>query len=358
MSIYRRINHGKRSKYYCAEFRFHNRLYRRDGFPDRKTAAYWVASEQNKLRRGEVGYIAPMHNAKVAPLMEEFTANLEAKGRDAMYCYTTLKRLQRLMGDCGWVTLGNITAASLVQWQKGEHKWRKRTIGNRTKNQYVEAAKEFGDWLIKPAGKLSVNPLADVDLLSAQLNQHYRRAATVDELDNLLATCPKERRTFYSFILYHALRIGTIRGLTWGMLHLDDEKPWGKTPATLNKSRRDEKFPIRHDVAAMLRKERGRAGEMVFSPLPTLDDLKNDLVKAGVAFDDGKGNRRLDYHSLRKTLVRLCKLSGVSLDAASLLLHHKSVGTTRRHYDDDAVDPLLGDALERLPAIGRMRRQA
>ena len=85
-------------------------------------------------------------------------------------------------------------------------------------------------------------------------------------------------------------------------------------------------------------------------------DLKSDLESAGIPFDDGKNNRRLDFHALRRTLVRLGKNAGLSLDQCSLLLGHKNPNTTRKYYDDVAVAPEIAAIAERLPVIGQMRR--
>src|SRR4051812_42836989 len=108
------------------------------------------------------------------------------------------------------------------------------------------------------------------------------------------------------------------------MLHLDATPPYGITPAELNKSRPDEKFPVRFDLAQQLRKARStskaKLDDLVFPDFPSIDDLREDLERAGVPFDHGRNNRRLDLHAFRKTVVRWCKSAGISTDTAGLLL--------------------------------------
>lgn len=359
MSIYRQKSSSGRSKRFTAEFVYAGKRYRRGGFPDRETAKFWVDSESLKLRRGAVGYIKPMLKAKVLPLVEQFIFSLRNKGRDTEYCYTTLKRLTRLTNDCGWQLLGDVTQASLEHWMQTAQKWRSRVLVAKTKNQYLDAAVQFGAWLCdKRQSKLPSNPLDGSIALREIHNDRYRRAGTLDELNKLLGVAAKPRRICYIFRIYSPMRSGTVKKLTWRMMHLDAEWPFATTPDVINKSGRDEKHPIRLDVAQQLRAMRGiaKADDLVFPNAPTLDDLKTDLKAAGIPFCDSAKLRRLDLHSFRKTLVRLAKDSGLSIDQASLILQHRDIRTTRKHYDDDLVEPNLAAAIERLPAIGQLRR--
>src|SRR5436305_617107 len=82
----------------------------------------------------------------------------------------------------------------------------KKLIGNKAKNQHVQIAGQFCKWLVKPKHLLPFNPLEDVQLLRAADNSGYRRAASMEEINKLLATCPTERRLFYLFLLYVPLR--------------------------------------------------------------------------------------------------------------------------------------------------------
>jgi integrase len=359
MSIYRRKIHGKPVGRYVAEFHYRGQLYRQTGLPDRETAKHWINSEQLKLRRGEVGYVKPMLASRVAPLITEYAQSLVTAKRDEHYAYISEKRLTRLAEECGWMTLGHVTTASLERWRDEGPKYRGKRIGPKTINQIIQTAAEFGKWLRKPKHLLPVNPLADVALLREPGNPEYRRAATQEEFDTLLATCPKPRRLYYLFRLYVPVRTRAVRLTTWRMMHLDDEQPWILFPAAVNKSRKDERSPIPHFLAAQLRtakkEAKAKADDPVFAECPTIDDLRADLATAGVAFDDGKGSRRLDFHAFRKTLVRWLKRAGVGMDDASLILHHKDIRTTRKHYDDDAVDPDLTAAVAKLPVVGKLK---
>lgn len=365
MSIYKRSHldkktgKRKRSRWFTAEFTFRGQLHRESGFPDRDAARHWLASEMLKLRRGVAGYVKPMLRHQVAPLVVEYFDFLTAKNRDEKYCYIAQKRLDKLVGDCGWTVLGNVTPQSMEKWLSEPHEYKGKPASNKTLNQYAELAQQFGAWLVKPRGLLPVNPLAGVNRLHEQVNENYRRSGTVDELDKLLAHAPAHRRLFYRFLIYCPLRMGTIERLTWEMIHLDATPPYIEIPASLNKSRKLEKSLLRYDVAQELRnakrKHRAKAEERVFNPFPSIDDWRDDLKAAGVAFDH-RGQHRFDRHALRRTLVRLCEGAGVSVGLASKVLHHKKVETTQKYYGITRADDLVADALEKLPTVGRIKR--
>jgi integrase len=368
VSVYRRIlKSGRRSRWFTAEFVYRGKTHREGGFPDRASAEQWVLTEKLKLRRHAKGYVKPMHSARVAPLIGEYVAYLRERGRDAMYCYTMEKRLTAMAGDCGWVTLGDLTHDSLVAWLHAEQTIRAganrgKAMGNRTKNQYLDGAMEFGKWLAKPAvAKLASNPFAGMDKLPAKHNEDYRRAATVEELNKLLATCSAERRLYYLFRIYTPLRGKTIGQLTWRMMHLDANPPYLETPGEINKSRKPEKHAIRFEVAAELRMERKRvrakSDEPVFAAAPDLSQFRDDLAAAGVSPHLGNERTgRLDYHALRASLVSIAKHAGLSEFQVMDLLGHKDFRTTARYYSKASIPEDKGRAMAKLPTLGTVRR--
>lgn len=366
MSIYRRkSSNGKRSRFYTAEFWYRGQLHRKAGLPDRDSAKHWINSESLRMRRAGVGYIKPMLAAQGAPLIEAYANYLRSRGRDEMYAYITEKRLTRLAGDCGWLTIASVTRDSLVGWlatpqtnQAGRN--RGKAMSNRTKNQYLDTAMEWGAWLAKPAqSKLAANPFAGVDRLPAKHNDEYRRAATVEELNRLLATCPADRRLYYIFRIYTPLRGKTIGALTWRMMHLDATHPFVQTPAEWNKSRKVEKHAIRHEVAQELRalrkQNKAKSDDAVFSEPPDLGQFKSDLAHAGIVFDRA-GNHRLDYHALRTSLVQIGKAEGIGPWQMMDLIGWRSMQTMLKHYNKLAIEPEQAATMAKLPTIGSIRR--
>jgi integrase len=111
-------------------------------------------------------------------------------------------------------------------------------------------------------------------------------------------------------------------------------------------------YEIAQELRAERKRTRAKTDAPIFPSPPTLDDFR----AAGVAFEVAKGRGRLDFHALRRTLIKIAKRAGLSLDQASLLLGHRDLRTTRKYYDEDTVNPDLGDSVERLPSLGKVRR--
>jgi integrase len=356
MAIHRRKTkrRGKvvREALYTARFMFRGKLYRRGGFASREAAQHWIDTTRTAIRNGEVGYVPLRNAARLLPLVDEFIEHLDAQKVSPLYSYNCQKRLTRLARECPWVTLADFKAQSFEAWRATRPKWHKRTLGDRTLDQYLDTAREFGNWLVGRR-MLAKNPMADALPLKPGINERYRRAASVEELQRLLDTAPPARATFYRFLLYVPLRKRAYAGLEWRDVNLAGERPTLTVRAELSKSGRTARVAIRRDLATDLAALRGDAADRdrVFPAPPTLDELRADLEAAGVQFADAEGQRRFDFHAFRKTAIRLLKRSGVSMDQAHVFLQHRDRRTTERYYDDDMVEPEISDAAEQMPEL-------
>jgi len=354
MGVFRRKVRGKRSDNYTAKFAYGGRLYRRGGFPDRQSAQHWIDSTRISLRRGEVGFVKTRSAAKVQPLVDEFASHLAALRRSTKYSEVTQLRLSRLAEEAPWITLADFTAASFEDWRASRPTFKKKPLGPKTLNQFLDHATIFGDWLVKSKRLLPQNPMTTVARMTAKTNNTYRRAATPDELNRLLASAPSERAVIYRFLIYVPLRRRAMEGIEWRDLALDGERPTLTLRAELSKTGRAAKLPIRRDLAEVLAAYRGDADDddRVFRDVPRIRVMQKDLEAAGIPFADERGQRRLDLHAFRKTVIRLLKQAGVPLDEAHVFLQHRDRRTTERYYDDDLVAPEISTAAERMPSFG------
>lgn len=359
MAIWRRNVRGKRQTDYTASFSFRRKLYRKSGFIDRENAKHWVDSTRSNLRRGEAVIVHARKSQQVIPLIDLYTDYLlgPAKKCSAMYVYTAGKRLRKMSAEIPWMTLSDFTAINFEDWRKSGPKWKGHAIKDVTLNQYLDIALEFGNWLVKKAKQLPLNPMLAVDRLEAKKNDAYRRAASTQELEKLLEAAPPERALVYRFLIYLPLRRGALKEILWSDFLLDGKNPTFTLRPEISKSGHAARLAVPSWVVKSLKKQRGdaAAADRVFAALPTIDELKKDLEAAGVAFNDGtggRGNRRLDLHAFRKTAIRLLKQAGVSLDEAHVFLQHKTRQTTERYYDDDRVAPEISRAAEKMPKIG------
>lgn len=354
MSVRRRKISGKLQKTWTARFMHRGAIYRRSGFPDKDTAQHWHDSTRLALKRGDVGYVKIRTAAKMEPLIQEFEDHLATRKCTDKYILTSRYRLLKMAREIPWMTLADFTAGGFESWRGRKPKWKKKVISPRSLNQYLATALQFGDWLVKYVKLLPANPMLNVAKVLARSNKHYRRAASLEELNKLLTHAPADRALVYRFLIYVPLRRAAMLGIEWRDLELAGERPTLTLRAELSKSRHEAKLAIPGHLVKLLAEHRGDASpaDHVFKAVPTIDELKLDLQAAGVPFSDAAGQRRLDLHAFRKTAIRILKSAGVSLDEAHVFLQHRSRQTTEMHYDDDMVAPEISTAAEKMPEIG------
>ncbi len=83
--------------------------------------------------------------------------------------------------------------------------------------------------------------------------------------------------------------------------------------------------------------------------MPRIRTIWEDLVRAGITFEDGQG-RRADLHSLRMTFGPNLTVSGASPRVVMELMRHSDIKLTMKIYTDTA--PLaLSDAIGKLAPI-------
>jgi len=348
----------RQARRYTVEFRVGGQLYRRcTNLTDRKAALAYERDWRSRLERQEQG-IPDIRAGQqgLEPLIARYTDYLRALARDEMYIYTTGMRLIRMCREAGWRTLRHIDAPSFERWREFASRtpWRGRIPSARTINQYLDTARQFLAWCVYPEKLLLTNPLQAVRKATAPENEGYRRAGTQEELTRLLRAVNEERRRAYLFALYvPGMRRDTLESLRWGDLHESDKPPWVLARAENFKGRRHQRMPLRADLARMMRayraKVKPKADDLVFPNFPSIEELREDLRAAGIDFELGKGRGRLDLHAFRKTAMRFLEQAGVSVREASLLLGHRHVSTTERHYRDRGQASVTG--VERMPKI-------
>lgn len=170
--------------------------------------------------------------------LADYVADLEARGRDSMYCYNMEHRLRKLFKDCGWATFANIQGRDFQTWRSHQS----GKLAPRTLNQYLETVQGFLGWCV--AGKrLSESPLADVAPADETKKRRKRRAFTLDELERLLATCG-DRALCYKTALYCQLRRADVRALRWADVDLDTLPPYLLTRAETSKGKRQSRSAV------------------------------------------------------------------------------------------------------------------
>lgn len=150
------------------------------------------------------GIIAPkaLREAARRPLAEhcaEFLADPTRK-RGRAHLVHVKCRLARLVEDCRWKAVKDITAESFTAWSARQTKLSAKTL-----NEYLGHAVALLNWLVRH-GRATHNPLKVVQKLPRQ-ETFRRRALTPEELMRLAASNPR-RRLRYLFAGCTGIRRG------------------------------------------------------------------------------------------------------------------------------------------------------
>lgn len=368
MSIYRRnywtvTKDGKKerrtSEHYTIETRHPEtgKIVRKRGPKDRKAAKKMEQDLITALERGQAGLVDEYKEFRAVSIfdcIDTFIANLKAKHCDDMYVYTAEKRLRRLALEAKWRRLFDASQRSFEEWRATTAKrgYQDRPTAAKTLNQFLSLAVEFFDWCVD-TGRMDKNPLAKANKSREVSNDTYRRAATPEEIAKFLAKLPSDHlRRFYIFVAYTGLRRATLETLRWGDLYLNGDEPHILVRGADNKTRRQQRFALRADLAKMMREGWGETpdGARVFPHVPTIDEHREYLAAADIKFDDGKGGHRLDLHAFRKTLQMWLEDAGVDVREASKALGHLHLTTTLKSYREKRDAKRLA-GVERLPSL-------
>lgn len=338
VSVYRRSYHVKRadgartkrrSSVCTIELRRHGGPPQRvRGYEDKAATVAKANDLKRALARGDVGLVNP-HEAELArPIreqLEDWVAGLEETGKSDSYCGQCRARVERLVRECGWITLADINGRAFERSRRSAlsfaaHNRKDRTkagradLSPRTRNHYLATLGSFIRWCLR-RGRLDSNPLSDVDKVSEVMDvRRARRSLTPREVGELLTVATDRHALVYRLVLGTGLRREEVRQLRWRDLHLDDAgQPRIELRASITKSRRADSLPLRRDLAAALLAVRADAepDDRVFAHVPTMKQHRRYLAAAGVPWCDADG-RRADFHALRTTFASLLSRAGVS----------------------------------------------
>jgi integrase len=329
------------------------------GYVDKGATKQLAAQLERDLARGETNLIDPYKRSNTAPIAEQlrdYLADLRTAGRDRMYVYNADKRLAKMIDGCRWSTLAAIDANGFVGWRErakastapGPGKLGK-TLSATTLNQYLATIHAFCEWCVEQK-RMAGNPLTDVRRVTGE-KVRQRRALSDDEIARILAKTGSARKLVYRMALATGLRRDELTKLRWGDLRLRAIKPYIQLATQNTKARRADRLALPQTLAQDLRQTRPRGAadaDRIFD-VPTIEEWKEDLAAAGIAYADGLG-RRADFHALRKTLCTRLHRAGTPLALAMRVMRHTDARLTLVDYTDDEA---LGadDAAAALPEI-------
>jgi integrase len=317
---------------------------------DKRVAQAKLDELVKREERLRAGILAPEAQTAAAtkPIAEhltEFVQYLRSSNRSRGYYRKVEQRVTRLMNECGWKLLRDVTAASFIAWRA------EQTLAPKTVNDYQDAIGALLNWL-KQTDRINVNPLERVGKVDGRGRRTFvRRAFTDDELKRLIQVSGP-RGIVYTVAAKTGLRHGELLKLQWGDLDFDGSVPVVRVRAATTKNRKDAVIPLAADVVEALRAwrpEESRSTSLVFPRMvPNRHRVTEDLEAAGIErWRDGK---KVDFHALRTTFVTNLQRAGISRRVAMELARHSDSRLTDRVYTDESA-LLTADAIAKLPQV-------
>ena len=334
-----------------------------------------------------------------------YQEHLTAKGNDSVRIANDKSRFERLMRECGWRQLSDLTGDSLSTWLANRTK-DKMSAGNR--NEFRQVMVGFANWCVRTS-RLLVSPFANVPKADAKSDQRRkRRSLTEPELVKLLDVARRrpleesqmirrgkdkgkliakvrpevreqlellgrERALIYKALVLTGLRKGELASLTIGQLYLDGPHPYADLAPADEKNREGSQIPLRHDLAADLAswiadaakshtkasqgcvsftgKGSSLPGDTPLFNVPTglVRILDRDLIAAEIPKRDERG-RTVDVHAMRHSFGTLLSKGGVAPRTAQAAMRHSTIDLTMNTYTDPKLLDVHG-ALDSLPSL-------
>lgn len=297
------------------------------------------------------GMIAPesIRNAALSPMekhLEQYIADLRALNRDPQYVNELNCRVRKLIRECHWTLLRDVTSDSFQMWRARQRR------APKTLNEYLGSISSFLSWLEKHE-RIPKNPLKFVQKVQTNGKQvRPRRAFTEDEMSRLLNVAGP-RKVLYLTAVFTGLRRTELRKLARDDVHLSAEKNFLNVRASTTKNHKQAVLALHPDVVkeiTTLLRQLPKSEEMVFAHLmPNMDQFRADLKAAEIPFIDRKG-LRADFHSLRHTLATNLAKAGTAPRVAMEIMRHSDMRLTAKTYTDAGLLP-IADAVLDLPSL-------
>ena len=311
-----------------------------------KDVAWHKANEFRREYEAEKAGLLPPRSIReaeektIGSHVKDYLSDLKARGRDGRKgkgAKQVRNRLQRMIRECGWTSLGKITSDSFTHWRAGL-----QIMSFRTKNHYLAEAKTFLNWMILQ-GRLAANPLISVSKVDQTVATRVRRALTDEELGRLFRHSPHYRRVPYLMSARTGLRYGELSELQWGDIVLDGEKSHVLVRASISKNKKEARIPLISELERLLadfKPDGAKASDRVFADgVPRCKTLRKDLKAAEIPYVDESG-RYADFHALRYTFNTWLQTNGVAPRMAQELMRHSDRRLTDKVYLDTSLLPL------------------
>jgi integrase len=278
--------------------------------------------------------------------LSQYVADLNALNRDIQYVKELNNRVLRLIRDCKWEALRDVTSDSFQCWRA------KQNRSPKTLNEYLGSMSSFLSWMEKHE-RIAKNPLKNVQKVQTNGKQtRPRRAFTDDEMGRLLQVAGK-RRVLYLTAVMTGLRRSELKTMDRDDVHLEPKVKYLNVRASTTKNHKQAIMALHPDASnelASLLETLPKSEQAIFADLmPNMDQFRADLKAAGIEFINAKG-LRADFHSLRHTLATNLAKAGTAPRVAMEIMRHSDMRLTAKTYTDAGQLP-IADAVLQLPSL-------
>ena len=326
---------------------------------DRQVAEAKLREIVRELEREAVGICTPRRfrlagQCGIEQHVKAYCSDLRARRKAEEYVTTVQKRLTKLVNECKWQRIGDVTAESFQRWRE------RQRFAAKTLNDYLAAASTLFGWLIRN-DIASRNPLVGVRKVDVRGNERLkRRAFTAEEFASVVAVAGEYRMALVT-AYYTGLRRGELGQLQWAdVLHKADGTFIIVRAATA-KNRLTKALYLPRWFARELERSKsaGAAEDDPIFPagkLPSIWAFRTLLKRAGVLYKDALG-RQADFHAIRRSLNTHLAQNGVDAHTRKEIMRHSELRLTLDVYTDTSALPTVA-AMEKLPIFAILQENA
>jgi len=384
-----------KSKKWYGEYTDENGVTQRVPLARDKSAAQTLIAEY--VRKAEMrlaGLVDPYEEYQRQPLSEhidDYERHLKAKGDTPKHASQSAQRIRKLVTGCKFRRLADIDASKVEDWLDKRQRSHAR-FSAQTRNFYMDAAKYFGNWLVKRK-RIKANPLSDLERVNVDVDRrHDRRALTDDEFARLVVAASSgkqveglsgpDRAMLYVLAAWTGYRRGELASLTRKSFDLNSTPPSVKVAASSSKRRKQDRIPLHDTVVDIITTwlttkqdvpEQSplfklvtpsgyfrKTAKMMKSDLEAarktwLDEVDEDTEERKqreqspfLTYQDAEG-LFADFHANRHTFISNLSRVGVPIAMAQKLARHSDPRLTANLYTHFELSE-QADAISQLPS--------
>jgi integrase len=292
-----------------------------------------VVRQREKELAGLTGR-KPLREAALSPLLahlSDFLADLRVRKRSESHVKHLETRIKRLLDECRWEHLRDVSADSFQLWRANQKKFSQKTL-----HEYQNAAFSLFAWMERN-DRLESNPLRRVSKVERKGYERVkRRSFTNEEMRRLLGVAGLYRLGYLAAV-NTGLRRKEVASVQWGDVHLDAERPFILVRSATTKNRKPCKIYLKSNLArelAQIKPAGMGADELVFEGrIASMRKMHEHLEAADIPVYNEQGYK-VDFHALRMTYNMNLELAGASVQVRQELLRHSDPRLTTGTYTD------------------------